>query len=75
MSEKQAVFINGARTGYHPTQCYSTMTVGQLIDVLSEYDEEAEVYLRNDNGYSYGGIDEEDVYGGSYDENDVFIDE
>lgn len=30
--------------------------VKELIDVLSEYDEDAKVYLSHDNGYTYGGI-------------------
>lgn len=35
------------------------MTVGEMIDVLSQYDEDTPVYLSFDNGYTYGGITEE----------------
>ena len=47
-----------------------TMSVRDLIDVLSEYDEDTPVVLSFDSGYTYGGIryemieeenDEEDV--------------
>lgn len=51
------LFIEGRRDGYSPEQC-KTITVGELIEILKEYDEDMEVYLRNDNGYTYGSIDE-----------------
>ena len=52
------LFIDGRRDAYAPEQCYQTITVGKLIEILQEYDEDMEVYLRNDNGYTYGSIDE-----------------
>lgn len=33
-----------------------TLSVGDLISLLSEYDEDALVVLSFDNGYTYGGI-------------------
>jgi len=50
------IFIEGRRNGYAPEQCGKTMTVGEMIDWLSQFDEEAKVYLRNDGGYTYGSI-------------------
>lgn len=50
------VFIEGRRDGYSPDQCKKTMTVGELIAMLEDYDEDAKVYLKNDNGYTYGSI-------------------
>lgn len=50
------LYIEGRRTGYSPDQCRRTMTVGELIDFLSRYDEDSPVYLKNDNGYTYGEI-------------------
>lgn len=52
------LFIEGRRNGYSTEQCGRTMTVGELIDYLSQFDEGTEVYLNNDNGYTYGSIDE-----------------
>lgn len=52
----KALYIEGRRTGYEPEQCKNTMTVGELIDFLSGYPEDLKVYLRNDNGYTYGEI-------------------
>ena len=52
------LFIEGRRDGYSPEQCYKTMTVGELINFLNQYDEDTEVYLKNDNGYTYGSINE-----------------
>ena len=56
----KALFINGKRNGYDTKQCGRTLTVGELIEILQEYDEESPVYLRNDNGYTYGSITEND---------------
>lgn len=54
------------REGYGTDQIRETMTVGELIDFLSQYDEDTPVYLSFDNGYTYGGITEgrfEEDYG------------
>lgn len=56
--KKQVVFIEGRRNGYGTDQCGKTMTVRELIEFLEQFDEEAEVFLRNDGGYTYGNIDE-----------------
>lgn len=53
------VFIDGNRNGYDTEQCGRTMTVGELIAFLEQFDEDAKVYLRNDGGYTYGSIREE----------------
>ena len=37
-----------------------TLTVGQLIDVLEQYDRDLPIVLNNDNGYTYGRIGEWD---------------
>lgn len=55
--EQKKVFIEGRRNGYSPEQCNGTMTVGELIAYLGEFDEDAKIYLRNDNGYTYGSVD------------------
>ena len=57
------VFINGRRDGYDVEQCGKTMTVGELIEYLAEFDEDSPVYLRNDNGYTYGRITQDDING------------
>lgn len=36
-------------------------TVGELIEILSDFDEDLPVYLRNDNGYTYGNITERTI--------------
>ena len=46
------VFIDGRRDGYIPDQCGKTMTMGELISYLEDFDEDAKVYLKNDNGYT-----------------------
>ena len=58
--EKLGLYINGNRNGYTPSQCGRTLTVGELIRVLEEYDGDLEVFIENDNGYTYGSIREYD---------------
>lgn len=65
---KEAIFINGKRNGYGPEQCGRTLTVRELIELLSEFDEDTEVFLSNDGGYTYGSITEADVWPDEYDE-------
>lgn len=55
------IFINGKRNGYGPEQCGRTLTVGELIELLSEFDADKQVFLKNDNGYSFGSITEYDL--------------
>ena len=59
--EEKILFINGKRNGYGLSQCGSTLTVGELIELLSAYDDDTLVYLRNDNGYTYGSITDYDI--------------
>ena len=47
------------REGYAVDQCGQTMTVGDLIEFLQDYDEEMPIYLAFDRGYTYGSIREE----------------
>lgn len=62
----QVLYIEGRRNGYGPDQCGRTMTVAELIDYLSQFDEELPVYLSNDQGYTYGNIDEDSFEEGEY---------
>lgn len=57
----EELFINGKKNGYGTDQCGKTLTVGELIEILQEYDEDSPVYLRNDNGYTYGSITRSDI--------------
>ena len=57
---REPLFINANNNGYEPSQCGSTLTVGELIELLSYFDEDRPVYLRFDNGYTYGSIGEHD---------------
>lgn len=60
--EKQVVLIDVEREGYSFDQVAKTMTVGELIDYLSQFNSDSEVYLSNDNGYTYGGITGNRIY-------------
>ena len=59
------VIINAKREGYGTDQVRSTMTVGELIELLEECDPEAQVFIGNDRKdygwYTYGGVTRYDV--------------
>lgn len=60
---KDHVRINAHRTGYEPYQVGNeTMTVGELIEMLEEFDEDMPVVISNDNGYTFGAINDWDIY-------------
>ena len=56
------IYINGNRNGYSEEQCGYTMTISELIDCLSQFNDDENVYLRNDRGYTFGSINENDIY-------------
>ena len=57
---KEVIMFNTGRDGYTVGQCDDyygkTMTAGELIEFLSEYDEDTPIYYKNDDGYTYGSI-------------------
>lgn len=57
----KALYIEGKRNGYGIDQCGQTLTVGELIEILEQFDYGRPIYLRNDNGYAYGSITERDI--------------
>lgn len=64
------LYMEGRRNGYSPDQCGKTMTVGELISFLSDFDEDMPIFLRNDGGYTYGNITEYSFDEGELDEED-----
>lgn len=54
------IYLDTHRSGYGIDQIDNTLTVEELMDILSEFDPNAKVYFRNDGGYTYGGISESD---------------
>lgn len=76
---KKALFIEGIHNGHNPVQCGSTMTIRDLIDWLEEtasvLGDDAPVYLRNDNGYTYGSINDYYFNTGKFDNDHAELDE
>lgn len=58
---KEVIIIEAEREGYSINQCYKTMTVGELMQALQEFDENTPVYFSHDNGYTYGSLREENI--------------
>lgn len=77
MKDFKGLFIEGTRSGYTPEQCSETFTIDQLIEKLeelkAEHDGAVPVYLYNDNGYTYGHINEDTMNIGDYTETDGVI--
>lgn len=53
--------IEAKRQGYSIDQVNRTITVQELIDMLSQFEPDMPVYLSHDNNYTYGGIVERDI--------------
>lgn len=54
----EKLILDTVREGYGTDQIRRTMTVGELIAFLEDYDEDTPVYLGFDRRYTYGGITE-----------------
>lgn len=54
--------ISAKREGYSISQAGSTMTVGELVEVLNRYSDDTPVYISNDNGFTYGTIKEHFIH-------------
>lgn len=55
---KEYLTIETHRNGYDVYQCGNSLTVSELVNFLSQLDDDTPVYFSNDNGYTYGGITE-----------------
>lgn len=56
MEHKSIITIEANREGYSFDQIRRTITVGELRQLLEDYDDDTEIMISNDNGYTYGGI-------------------
>ena len=65
---KEVLYIEGRREGYGVDQIAHTMTIGELIAYLEQFDEDTPVYLRNGGGYTYGSITDSSFEDGAVDE-------
>ena len=53
------VLFHTQRTHYSAKEAGKfTLTIGELIEALSQFDEDEKIVFCNDNGYTYGKIDE-----------------
>ena len=57
----ERVIIRANNEGYTHAQVRDTMTVGELISQLEQYDENSRVYLSFDDGYTFGGLNPRDI--------------
>lgn len=50
--------LNTEREGYSVDQVRRTMTVGELVRFLKDYDRKTPIYLGFDRQYTFGGVRE-----------------
>ena len=58
---KQVIVIEAKREGYTIEQAENereAITVGELMRLLEDIDEDTKVYISNDNSYTYGSVTE-----------------
>ena len=58
---KPVIIIEAKREGYNIEQAENereAITVGELMRLLEDFDEDTKVYISNDNGYTYGSVTE-----------------
>ena len=58
---KPVILIEAKREGYTIEQAENereAITVGELMQMLEDFDEDTKVYISNDNGYTYGSVTE-----------------
>lgn len=58
---RQVLIIEAKREGYTIEQAENereAITVGELMQMLEDFDEGTKVYISNDNGYTYGSVTE-----------------
>lgn len=58
---KPVIIIEAKREGYTIEQAENereAITVGELMQMLEDFDEDTKVYISNDNGYTYGSVTE-----------------
>lgn len=48
--------IETVREGYALNQIRETMTAGELIEFLNQYEPDTPIYLSFDSGYTYGAL-------------------
>ena len=52
----ERLIIDTRREGYNFDQVQNTMTVGELISLLQDYEEDTPIYFGFDNRYTVGGL-------------------
>lgn len=58
---KEVLIIEANRDGYSIEQAENertAITVGELIRLLEDFDEDTKIYISNDRGYTYGSVTE-----------------
>lgn len=61
MAKKRIITLDVEVCCYSPSQSIDdAISIGELKEILDEYDEDDKIMLRFSNGYSFGNISEDD---------------
>ena len=52
--------IHSKVESFTTNQCSKTMTVGELISCLQQFETDCKVYISQGNGYTYGAVKQRD---------------
>jgi len=66
----EKIMLEATREGYSTNQVGKTLTAGELIELLQDFDENTPVYFSNDRGYTYGRLTYESIRSEYEDEDD-----
>lgn len=53
---REAIVFEAMRDGFGIDHIKNPMTIGELMDILQDYDEDTLFILSHDNGYTYGSL-------------------
>lgn len=59
---RKEILLEATRNGYSTYGCGDTLTIGQLIELLQQYDKDTLVYFSHDYGNSYGSLSFETIW-------------
>lgn len=56
MTLTKGIIFEAIREGYAPDQVVWPTTVGELMEILADYDEDTAIIISHDNGYTFGSL-------------------
>lgn len=71
-NNENLIYTLNQRGYYSIADINNTLTVGELIEILEQYDKSIPIYLSLNNGWNYGGLFENNFYLEDNEGNEIF---